>query len=140
MLRLTYVKDDVETAPGSLRAAQVVASLPSSFSRRVKLELTKAEKTGCSRRIPAGLRATFWCYWQHCFSFYCFRNQEQPALLWGSKSAGTTAVIQLLLSRLPVLFQLYKTTSFSRAARSVKVNQQTYFTTLATLRQTHITN
>ena len=39
-----------------LRDAPVIASLPSSFSRRVKLELTKAEKTGCFRRIPAELR------------------------------------------------------------------------------------
>ena len=84
MLRLTYVKDDGKQRRAvcePLRSLLLFLLLFLHFSRRVKLELTKAEKTGCSRRIPGGLRATFWCYWQHCFSFYCFRNQEQPALL-----------------------------------------------------------
>ena len=60
MLRLTYVKGD-----GKQRCVvceplrSLLLFLPSSFSRRVKLELTKAEKTGClaGYQQASGLRS-----------------------------------------------------------------------------------
>lgn len=112
-----------ETAPRSLRASPVIASLPSSFSRRVKLELTKAEKTGWFRRIPAELRATFWCSGNTVFHFIAFVTKNSQLYFEEAGRREQQLVIQLLLSRLPGLFQIYKTTNFSRAARSV--NQST---------------
>ena len=84
---------------------------------------SKAEKTGCFRRIPAELRATFWCSGSTVFHFIAFVTKNSRLYFEEAGRLEQQLVIQLLLSRLPGLFQIYKTTNLSRAARSV--NQST---------------